>query len=687
MQFFQTLRSKSELSKSLLNKSGSNKNLSTINQFNNIKTIKLNSAMNKYKINTNLSPIKTKPITQLNNEHQDNEKDYSVIIKGRANSIQNNQKNESKIIEVSNFIKNEQNPNITKSNGDVKEKLTRIYEFYCQYGERTNVNMLKSMNYQKFALDSGILDNKITKTRLELISSSIIKSKSKSFMNFEDFLKCLIKIAEFKYIIKNETSKYSNTSNSALLTLMKNHIYPLYDQLFENKEHNTDIFKSSVDKKDINSSMSFLGDKDTSYYRINVTNQINVEDLITDNQLEELLTCAAPVLYFIYKVYFPWELSQAEDINFIKDKSSKAFLTFIIDFDICPSLIPKSSAVQIYQSEIKSKVNKEIFYDIIKNVEVISMGRCTTKNTLGQHFDFLKFIKILCFIGNHSFEKIEANKWLPLQKISLLFERMQLSEGFSCIESKTSTTHSIKRSYIVPLEVFDKIRATIPNDNESVNISNIQDETLHRKLKLRKSIVSNFKNIFEHSNYILGKYANKLQLIFKYYCSFGDPMNTLYMKSNKFLKFLKESNLLKNNYSHFQEPGLKTSDVDIIFVKLSNNSENNLLSSSLNGTINTNFNTIVEKKNSPIKERRNSFTNSGQKLEFVGFINAIEIISLLLYPDTEELLAIDTVINGKILPLLDKFEGKSNNLLNQVINERESNPKFVIKLNKFFRIR
>ena len=36
-----------------------------------------------------------------------------------------------------------------------------------------------------------------------------------------------------------------------------------------------------------------------------------------------------------------------------------------------------------------------------------------------------------------------------------------------------------------------------------------------------------------------------VERVFTYYCSFGDPMNSIGLKSSKFIKFLRESGLLK----------------------------------------------------------------------------------------------------------------------------------------------
>lgn len=51
---------------------------------------------------------------------------------------------------------------------------------------------------------------------------------------------------------------------------------------------------------------------------------------------------------------------------------------------------------------------------------------------------------------------------------------------------------------------------------------------------------------------ILDKYSDRLLRVFQYYCSFGEPLNTHKLKSSKFLKFLKEGDLLsKSTFKSF----------------------------------------------------------------------------------------------------------------------------------------
>lgn len=41
-----------------------------------------------------------------------------------------------------------------------------------------------------------------------------------------------------------------------------------------------------------------------------------------------------------------------------------------------------------------------------------------------------------------------------------------------------------------------------------------------------------------------------IERIFSFYCSFGDPMNSQWLKSSKFIKFLRDSGLLKQGALH-----------------------------------------------------------------------------------------------------------------------------------------
>ena len=115
-------------------------------------------------------------------------------------------------------------------------------------------------------------------------------------------------------------------------------------------------------------------------------------------------------------------------------------------------------------------------------------------------------------------------------------------------------------------------------------------------------------------------------------CNFGDQFNYKYMKSKSFMKFLKDSGLVKikdnNNF------GLEMHEIDTLFIKLS------LMNQNLK-------NTYLSKTNNDIITTVN---NSKAYIDFDTFIIGIEIISKFIYPNLETKEAIDKIILENILP-------------------------------------
>jgi hypothetical protein len=115
-------------------------------------------------------------------------------------------------------------------------------------------------------------------------------------------------------------------------------------------------------------------------------------------------------------------------------------------------------------------------------------------------------------------------------------------------------------------------------------------------------------------------------------CNFGDQFNYKYMKSKSFMKFLKDSGLVKikdnNNF------GLEMHEIDTLFIKLS------LMNQNLK-------NTYLNKTNNDIITTVN---NSKAYIDFDTFIIGIEIISKFIYPNLDTKEAIDKIITENILP-------------------------------------
>ena len=486
-------------------------------------------------------------------------------------------------------------------------RLKEIFEYYCSYGERLNTKILKSHKFIKLFKESGIKDNIVNQTRLELI----YKSENKyNCMNFEQFLNALMKVAEYKY--PNYSSPIELKKN--LKQMIKENILPLYDLIingnFESTFNNSILSSTIVQQLD------------------------NIDNILYSNICEEILTSIVPILFEIYKIYFPHEISISDNIDYIKNNSIKQYYEFIKDFDITPGLLSKSVSYQIYKSEIANENsdisisnNKNFYQNILKYLDINSILKYepNNPNILGQHFIFLKFIRSLIKMSQIAFAKLEnsINLETSIKKeemIIMFFQKIELSEGFTNMQKKTNKTHNDKQTVIIQQDLLDKINIELNGE--------INEETNNNKSTFQSNL-KNFENYEpEYSNYINEIYGNHLLNIFKGMCNFGDQFNYKNMKSKSFMKFLKDSGLIKlkenNNF------GLEMNLIDTLFIKLS----------LLNSNIKTN-----EKENII-----NTVNNSKAFIDFDTFLIGIEIISRIIYPNLEIKDAIDKIINENIIP-------------------------------------
>ena len=502
--------------------------------------------------------------------------------------------------------------NKSQKDNEVNEminKLREIFEYYCSYGERLNTKILKSNKYIKLFKESNLMDNIINQTRLELIYKSQNKNNC---MNFDEFLNSLLKVTEYKYPNNNSQSELKKN----LFQMIKEHILPLYNLIING---NLDL---SINNSVLNNTT--------------IIQQIdNIDSLLYSNLTEEILTSIIPILFDIYKVYFPHEISINDNINFIKEKSIKQYFEFLKNFEITPGLLSKSITYQIYKSEISNdnsdlsiSNHKDFYQNILKNLDLTSILKYepNNHNILGQYFIFFKFIRALIKMSQATFFKLEnaINLEHTIKKeemIIMFFQKIELSEGFLNIQKKTNKTHNDKQSIIIQQELLDRISDELNEENTNEENNNNQS--------VFQSNIKKFENYEpEYSNYINEIYGNHLLNIFKGMCNFGDQFNYKNMKSKSFMKFLKDSGLIKlkenNNF------GLEMSVIDTLFIKLS------LLNPNLK--INEKENTI------------NTVNNSKAYIDFDTFIIGIEIISRIVYPHLEIKDAIDKIINENIIP-------------------------------------
>ena len=493
---------------------------------------------------------------------------------------------------------------------EILSKLKEIFEYYCSYGERLNTKILKSNKFIKLFKESGIKDNIVNQTRLELIYKSENKNNC---MNFEQFLNSLMKVCEYKY--PNNNSQIELKKN--VFQMIKDYILPLYDLIINGN------LDTSLNNSILNTS---------------IIQQIdNIDSLLYSNLCEEILISTVPILFDIYKVYFPHEISISDNINYIQENSIKQYFEFVKDFDITPGLLSKSIIYQIFKSEVSNENsdlsisnNKDFYQNILKNLDLNSIIKYepNNHNILGQYFTFFKFLRSLIKMSQVTFLKLEntmnlENQIKKEEMIIMFFQKIELSDVFKKKKKKTNKTHNDKQSIIIQQELIDKINNELNGDEENNN----------NKSMLQSSI-KKFENYEpEYSNYINEVYGNHLLNIFKGMCNFGDQFNYKNMKSKSFMKFLKESNLIKTKEN--KNFGLEMNEIDTLFIKLS------LLNQNIK-------NTYLGK----INDSTTTVNNSNAYIDFDTFIIGIEIISRFIYPNLEIKEAIDNIITQNILPNL-----------------------------------
>lgn len=278
----------------------------------------------------------------------------------------------------------------------IQIRLKKIFEYYCQFGERMNINSIKSQKYYKLLCDSLLEDNVLNKTRIELIFSS--ENKHKPQMSYEIFLSSLIKVSEIKFSKKKEKL----TSNQSLQKLIRENILPLYEKIFEGNINNS-IMINSKQSSNFNQENSFSVERNSMI-------QCSNSELTFEKDTLEIISIASPILLKVYRVYFTFELSNNEDENFILENSQKQYFAFLKDFDIWPTLISKSYAFNILKSELNNILDiNETYMKMLENTDINNAKKYGTKNFLGQYFNFFKFIRSIVRISDICFEKLETN--------------------------------------------------------------------------------------------------------------------------------------------------------------------------------------------------------------------------------------------------------------------------------------
>lgn len=381
---------------------------------------------------------------------------------------------------------------------ETKQKLLTIFTFYSSFGDRKNLKLLKSTKFHKMMSDSGLKDHALNQQRLDLLFMA--ETQHRSHIDFEGFLRLLIKVAAFKH-------QTEPNDPSALKKVIWQNMEPLYQCILKETDMGMEKthFLKEIDEKAIN-----------------------------------LLAMASNSLNRIYLGYFPWEPKSFQSKEEIRRRSESSLLIFLKDFEICPNIMTKSKAFLLFN-------------------EVLS----TSKPQLSQYFSSqedqgvcFSYHRFLLFLYRLAIDLCVFSQTSPEQEdfseeaVRSLLERMELSTGFMCLEKRLN----------VPMNSRFSLRI-LPNNQtlQSVGVSLVSED--QRSKNCASKYEENLLQNEEESaviNEILSEWDEPLKKVFGYYSSLGEPLNTKYMKSIKFKRFLKEANV---------QQCMDQNSIDLLFIK------------------------------------------------------------------------------------------------------------------------
>lgn len=274
---------------------------------------------------------------------------------------------------------------------EIKKKLLTIFTFYSSFGDRKNLKLLKSNKFHKMMSDSGLKDCNLSQKRLDLLFMA--ESQHRSHLDFNSFLKLLVKVACFKY---------PYDESQALKRILFENFEPLYHCI--------------------------LQETDLGYDKLQFAQEVSLEILME----------VAQTLMKIYLAYFPWEPKSFQTAVEISKRSESSLFIFLRDFEICPSILTKSKTYLLYNEVITmSKEDIARYYNQSEDI-----GTCFTFSR------FLIFLSRVALTLANTNMNTNNNNSTPLitheTLIRGLLERMELSSGFMNLEKRISIPFNSK---------------------------------------------------------------------------------------------------------------------------------------------------------------------------------------------------------------------------------------------------
>ena len=130
---------------------------------------------------------------------------------------------------------------------------------------------------------------------------------------------------------------------------------------------------------------------------------------------------------------------------------------FLKEFDICPGIITKAFAFDIFVDDQHAvPVYTPTGIDIVAKSSIKDSGNFKFNklpSIIGKCFTFFKFLDVIVKIAIHAFSDPFFTKncqqpYIVAEMVILILERMELSTGFCQIKKRTNRTHTSKATLL-----------------------------------------------------------------------------------------------------------------------------------------------------------------------------------------------------------------------------------------------
>jgi len=324
-----------------------------------------------------------------------------------------------------------------KSQQSKKEKLRELFLKYSEISTKTGIASLKSRQFLRLFQDSGLIDYnpKLSKSSIDIMYSSFTKAK-RGFMEFEVFLKCLIKVAEIVYpdIVKEKKSK-------AVEQLALQWLLPLQQ-----------------------------------------TSKPRGTFITYDLRSKELLRSLFPILKDIYDRYFGIPFKAARKYESITQMTTKLLLDFLRDFDLIKNFVQKSLALAMLEQLVNT------------TDENLTGSKIPVFNEVGEdygcYFTLARFFVFLLWTALSGFNAIRSDyaNYTNAEKLFFMFAKMEISTGFLNLYKHTPKNPSIQHTLIPPSYILDEV---IINNPLTPEIQYVQDKEIENQEAIELQAVSN----------------------------------------------------------------------------------------------------------------------------------------------------------------------------------------------------